>query len=555
MADFEEIISDLLHSTKEKREKALKSLTDNWHADFRPYLWKAIENEKDNILQKGMISVAIINLEDKSLRKMLRFIENGVLSSSAIREIVKAYAEYETEEVREALFKALMRNSPLVNDFLVKLFKGRELELMPSSNVLSLLSQIFDSECTDDQKYMFASAITEHPNTAEIRTYLDQGFRVRFKDNTTVRRAVLDVKRTQSTMASNKFRKWFVWNRIDWEKEEYPILNSLDDYLINSLKFRDNKLRNSVIKILSNSVISNYSFIDEEQWNAYFDVWNGMVENSIDLEYINLSEYKEENLELFFGEKFNVIYEDMRISEVHPHKLRKLAIGLLPRKILLNMVRDDPDSSNRELCYNSLRNSNFYFEKRENGSKLIGSYRHINKILHRSITAMEHEQSKETQKSAYELFEFLISGFIELPEEEVMPLKNIIEASDYLPQMQDKDMGYWASARILLRLFLHNTVTIKEVGKLSSHSSETIIRKFISTLEKPASCDFVIELLKTQDTNIRKQIINEIEEIFANREELSTEKRDHLKKVLDLAVTDSSIKIRSYARLLLNKLK
>ncbi len=555
MADFEEIISDLLHSTKEKREKVLKSLTDSWHADFRPYLWKAIENEKDNILQKRMISVAINKLEDKSLRKMLRFIENGVLSSSAIREIVKAYAEYETEEVRESLFKALMRNSPLINDFLVKLFRGRELELMPSSKVLSLLSHLFDSECTDDQKYMFASAITEHPKTAEIRTYLDQGFRVRFKDNTTVRRAVLDVKRNQATTASNKFRKWFVWNRIDWDRDDFPILNSLDDYLINSLNFRDHKLRNSVIKILSNSAISNYSFIDEDQWNAYFDVWSGMVENSIDLEYINLDEYKEENLELFFGEKYSVIYEDMRISEVHPHKLRKLAISLLPRKILLNMARDDPDSSNRLLCYKSLKNSNFYFEKRENGSKLIGSYSQVNKILHRSITAMEHEQSKETQTSAYELFEFLISGFIELPEEEISPLKNIIEESDYLTQMQDKERGYWASARILLRLFLHNKVTIKEIGKLSSHSSETIIRKFISDLHEPESCDFVIELLKTQDTSIRKQIIDEIEEIFANREELSIEKSNNLKKVLEIGVSDSSIKIRSYARLLLNKLK
>ncbi|OLS27374.1 MAG: hypothetical protein HeimC2_12110 [Candidatus Heimdallarchaeota archaeon LC_2] len=555
MADVEEIIRDLLHPNKDKREKALAEIAKNWHNDFRPYLWKAIENEQDKLLQKSFIIFTINQLGDKSLRKMLRFVENGVLFPSSIREIVKAYAESETDEIREALFKALMRNSPSINEFVAKLFRGRELELMPSSKVLSLLSQIFDSECTYEQKYMFAKAITEHPNTLEPRSYLDQSFRNIFKDNFIIRQAVLDVKGDLERSTSTNSDKWFIWNRIDWEKEEFPILNSLDDYLLNSLKFRDKKLRKSVIKILSNFVIPNYSFIEENQWDAYFDIWNGMIENSIDIDYINLEDYSEENLEMFFGEKLNALYEDMRISEIHPHRLRKLAICLLPLKIMLNMARDDPDNSNRLLCYQGLKSSNFYFENRENGVKLVGSPNHINKILNRTIIAMQHEQSEETKESAYELFEFLISRFLEISENEILSLKNLMTESDYLSKMKNEEDGYWPPARILLRLFINNTVNMDEIGRLNFHSAGTIIRKFISTLEQKESCDFIIELLKTQETNIRKQIIDELHEIFANREVLSSEKREHLEKILDIALTDSSIKIRSYARLLLNKLK
>ncbi|MHA2277915.1 MAG: hypothetical protein ACXAC2_19205, partial [Candidatus Kariarchaeaceae archaeon] len=246
-----------------------------------------------------------------------------------------------------------------------------------------------------------AKAIATHPNYKDPKPFLDEGFRLKFKENTIVRRAVLDGKIEQLLDENRKSKAWFAWNRYDWAKEEFPLLDSLDNYLIDSLTFRDTDLRSSVISILGRSSLSSYDFIDSHQWQAFFDIWNGLYQNSLELDFIKLSDYKEKSLEEFFGDKFLSLYEDMRLSEIHPHQFRKLTMALLPRSLLFSMARDDPMEDNRTMCYEYLTTYDFFFDKREGKTKLIGSIDFVYQVLKRCITAMQHETSEETQLKSY----------------------------------------------------------------------------------------------------------------------------------------------------------
>ena len=89
---------------------------------------------------------------------------------------------------------------------------------------------------------------------------------------------------------------------------------------------------------------------------------------------------------------------------------------------------------------------------------------------------------------------------------------------------------------------------------LPATSSKLLIEKTVSTLNKKESKDFVVKLLETQSIDIRMQIISEIEELFANREQFNQDKKKHLVEILSSAKSDSEIKVRSYARLMLKKL-
>ncbi|MHA2277916.1 MAG: hypothetical protein ACXAC2_19210 [Candidatus Kariarchaeaceae archaeon] len=101
---------------------------------------------------------------------------------------------------------------------------------------------------------------------------------------------------------------------------------------------------------------------------------------------------------------------------------------------------------------------------------------------------------------------------------------------------------------------MQKALTLDDVSDLPVSSSILLIRKFISMVEKIESRDFIIKLLETQKLNVRIQIISEIEELFANREMLSDQKKAHLIEILSVAKSDDAIKVRSYARLLLKKL-
>lgn len=553
MADVEELIRDLLHPTKETREKAISKLIKNWNLELRPYLWKAIVNEREKPLQKRMVSIAITKLEDKSLRKMIRFIENDELYSSSINEIIRAYAEHETDEVRESLMKAILRNSHQINDFVIKLLKGRELEFMRPSRVLSLLEEIYSSDCQDEQKYQFSRAIALHPYYIEAKPYLEEGFRHKFKDIVLVRRGVLDVKFEQER--DEKKKNWFIWNRTDWSKEDLPIFNTLDTYLIDSLNYRDTKLRNTVLSILGSSILSGFNFINSNQWQAIFDIWYGIYQNKLESDFIKAESYTEESLEEFFGEKLSPLYQDLRQFEIHPHQIRKLTLMLFPRSLLYIMARDDPDSKNRGVCFKSLKQYSFFFTKIEDSVRLVGSIDFVIQVLKRCLVAMQHEVDEETKQVAYELYEFIIHHTFSLYEEDLENLKTKLESLNLLSETDSQEEGYTASARILLKLYLDLPFDEENVTNMPINSTSTIVRKFVSTIEKQDSVNFLRKLLETQKTEIRMVIINEIEELFANRITISEEMKTNLEIILQLGKSDSSIKIRSYARLLLNKLQ
>lgn len=168
---------------------------------------------------------------------------------------------------------------------------------------------------------------------------------------------------------------------------------------------------------------------------------------------------------------------------------------------------------------------------------------------------MEHEQTNESKLEAYELYEFLLNNILQIQNDDLQNLKNKFEELNFLSSIQIQDKGYTPSARILMKLLLNQPINGDDVASMTLISTLTIIRKFVSTVEAQESHDFLIKLLETQKVDIRMQIITEIEEIFANRITLDGDKKSNIRSLLMAAKSDSFIKIRSYARLLLNKLK
>ena len=548
----EEIIRDLLHPTKEKRIAAIEELREEWNIEYRPYLWRAIELEKEKSVQRMLVDLAINKLEDKSLRKMIRFIENGELTQASLKLVLSAYPEFETAEVREALIKAIQRQKKNIQSFVIQLLQHPNLTALGGSKLSFLLEELFGPETPVEMKFEFASAYLHRYNLKRLPVgYELQSFIRDYKDDPVVRKAIIRYI-IEKPRQNVKKPVSYIWQEFDYSKSSLNKLGEYENYLFDSFLYRDNELRNEAIKALGKSTLPKIPEIYPTLAEPLFEIWELLISFNLERKFVALDGFDESSLEDFFSGDAETIYQLIRVSEIPIQTIVNFILGYLPRSILLTMTRDDPDQENRKLCYTELKREAFW--KMDDG--YLGPLLIWKRIFDRIITASQFESSRDVKETAYELFEFLIVLVMEMDDEHQKSIVDLLEKQNLVEKLTaEQDVTIIASIKLMLNLLLKQEDIEFEGERIHHDAAINITKRILYNLNNPQYFSIISGFLSVQGPTTRKQIIEEIDIFIHDNINQLSNFAIQIQTILDTATRDDEVSIRTRAKLMQKKLK
>jgi hypothetical protein len=538
--EIDEVIRDLLHPILENRKRGFSYVKKSWHMDLRPYLWKAIEEEANKQFQAEMVEFIINKLQEKSLRKMIRFVENNKLNPPSRKRLIEGYTNFETPEIREALVKSLKREKSQTKVFIKEMLSSRQLSNMPDSVVIDLIEQLLHPTIDTTNRAVFARQLVKRKRFHE-KTYQGETFQEKFGQDPVVMRVILQETDEQS----------FLWRRWKWEQNERPMKNKMDQYLLDAVTNSDPLVREVVLAILSNQFPAESSF-EPGQQEIIFDLWQKLIELNRDEEFLTLDGYTEDQLEEFFGSEQRHYLHELFMFEVHPDTLIKVILGYLPRKKLLQLAVEDPNEENRKLCYEGLTNSNFWFTKRTTGGyQPIGPYEVWTNTIIQCVTAFRFESNEQLWKACSALLQLLLQNIekFNLRDQVQKLLQNTLTIEE-LASIKNNPIAIPMINQ--LQTFITDTPLQFEITEdLSIETKTILVKQYINSLENESSQRSLENMLDIGSKEIRSMIVEELARFIETLDYQIV--RQNIITLLTKAENDLDIRIRSMARLLKSK--
>ncbi|MHA2249837.1 MAG: hypothetical protein ACXAD7_05715 [Candidatus Kariarchaeaceae archaeon] len=546
MPELEEVIRDLLHPTLGIRKKAFSEVKQNWQMDMRPYIWLAIENENTDF-QAEIVEFVINEIKDKSLRKMIRFVEKGQLRKKSMTHVIRGFTMYENLEVREALIKSIKREHSKTYEFVMLLLKSKNLEDLPDTSLDSLFSVLFGSTIPEDLKLKFVKAIVKRKNRHfTSRPYFLGSIIDNFGEDTTVRRGILEETSLDQ----------YLWHRWDWKEEEPAKFGKLDTFLLHSINSPDQKVRERVIQILAGQVII-IPFEKMEHRDVLFDVWDKLTQWKKEADFLSLKSYELDRLSNFFSGELENYLNELLMFEIHPFDLVKHITAYFPRKKLIQLSREDPMEENRLLCFQSLTQRNFWVQQISDGNNIfIGPYGLWAETISRCLIALKFETNEEIWISCINLLNLLTDLTIELENTTRQKLINLFKSSGIFEKLNNLgEISFFKPIVSKMKtVFEGSPLIIGEDESLSTKTAIFLVKQYLESIHEENSLESLLNILKSPKIEIRKVLIDEISNFIKN-ELTTTEKiQTNIRFILENACNDDNIRIRTYATLLLKKI-
>lgn len=561
MSEIESIIRDLLHPTIEIRKKALSEIEKYWSIekgkDLRPYLWKAIEEEKNKTFQAEIVDLAIRKLKDKSLRKMIRLIENDFLMKPARNLVISAYTIYETSEIRKTLIQSLKRDKSKTYIFVEELLRSKDLENMENVKVIELLNELLlDETILDHLRIRFSEIMTKKkssPLSLHQKPYYGDFFIRQYNKNPIIRLGILNAID----------EKEFIWSSWDWKSKIRPKLSEKDIVLLDSIHSQDSKIRKKAIELLGHQFPAFHLRENSTYLDVIYDLMNEMRHENFDLKYIGLKDnslvsYSQDELKEFFGSNKNHLFNEMMSFEIHPNILFKFILSNLPRHFLLILSRDDPILENRKKCYEVLTRYEFWLSNISSDDiRFNGPYSSWINTIDRAIIAITFEDDYNTKIVLSKLIHKLIDYFIMLNSKEQELLYEKILSSNLqnnITKLSENNLSLPLFARLdsLLNGEMNIIYLPDDLKEIPEETSYILINKLTQNLENDTNVDSLKKIVYIGNDNLKFYLLDKLTSIIkTNQKNIIL---DNITILLQLLSEDNNIRIRSLSKLQLLKI-
>ncbi|MDH5401934.1 MAG: hypothetical protein OEY49_05530 [Candidatus Heimdallarchaeota archaeon] len=550
----EEILRDLLHPSLDIRKKGFIEMKKHWNLDMRPYLWRAIETEKDKNYQAELVRYAISILEDKSMRKMIRYLEINLLANKSINEIMIAYPNLENEEIQIALLKSLQRDKSKTYQFMAKFIISNAIVEMGIERIINLLHKIFALNMIEvEKRYIFESLIGLHRYT-RFQKQLVYRVMLEFGNESLIRLIILKYLKQDS----------LIWSFTDWKNNKLLSLSEVDFFLLESLKYRNENIRIQALQIMGSIYYRHFYYPDSpENLDLLDEICDTLLRYNKDEEFINLQNYSVSTLKELFttpdveesNDLLRVQLDKLLTFEIRPVEIKKLLMYHLPRKYLLYLVREDPSPKIRLHSYQLLSSSKYWIYRTNEGALIHGPISIWTDMIKRCVTALQYEDDVAIWEAVVYLFNKLLDFSLELSEEKLEVIKQILDKLRILDILKDmSDQNYVLPLIYRLSDFKSDhKLELQIDDNITESSILYLLSKKLRFVENEEDREIIKRLLKLSNVDYRKLVLIEIERFFT-RVKLSNAILEILKEIIENAILDNDVRIRTFARLLLNKI-
>lgn len=543
----EQVIRDFLQSTEFLKRKAFEWIKNNWKIEFRDYIWIAIEKEKQTQIQSDITGFIVHRLKDASLRKMIRYAESGILLKPSLLNLVEGYANYETPEVREALFKSFKRANTKIFTFIIHFFSSQKSEQMDHMKRNNFLLEILDQE------------IDENIKTKIMRTYFsvltkkyDENYsRVQFWFSQVTNPIILYSLLLEISPSSMS------WRRDIWASSERINLTELDSIVQAATFSSVPKIRNAAILLFSDQIPRPYPKLTKFENQKFYDFIERLIISKNDQSFIELDDYSEENLKQYFldlaqylpeGSDYQISYEEMRTFEIHPLDLRRHIMMGIPRKLLLDLAKNDPNVDNRSDAIIGLNNQDMWLVDQNNQLNLIGPLSFLTDAFVLCIRNSSSEIYKPIIQSSQQFLNELLRFYRFVNEEEKENLKKQLSARREVIAILDKDANKFTLEIYLFLTDILNVDLKLEIIELRNTELASFIihDKLIGYLVDSQDGEFLVQVIESRRTKLKKILLNHIKDFMESNKDLSkNDLQTKLKAQLVPLMRDSEIRIRT----------
>ncbi|MHA2503846.1 MAG: hypothetical protein ACXAE3_13385 [Candidatus Kariarchaeaceae archaeon] len=363
----EEVIQNLLHMDPAKRRKGFNHIKTYWMAEYREYIYTAIETEKQSTLQLEMIEFILDMLKENSLRKMIRFEEKGVLHTKSRQQLILSYVRYETPLVREALVKSLRRPETKIPEFIVSLINssafltdwGRN-----PSQLYEFLEDCLDPSIENSQRFpiihAFFSRYISHSNfRSVVGTRIFSFLRSRPILHIYILQEFFDPQTKSNKVKANLSWKNWTWSTGSTSLRHTPFrstLSEFDEFLLLSLQGEPEVIATAIpiLGQMAPSYPPTHNKAYEEKMRL---LWDRILTRNLLSDLLEFDEITYEDFEPL-SNRLDLPIAELD-QELNLHELLDRIYAYLPREKLIGILNEE-DSILRSHVYTHLQNIRFF---------------------------------------------------------------------------------------------------------------------------------------------------------------------------------------------------
>ncbi len=502
--DIKKIWDSLQSNNLEVKNKWIKSL--------RPILWEAIENEKNEQMQNDLVKFSINSLKEKSLRKLIRFAEKNQLNNSSLKIFAMGFIKYSDDETNIALIKSIKRddssNIILFIKILLRTFNiYSKSHINNFSKIKNLINLLFETDTSYNEKLEFAKTITKRKDS--IFVYMVQNY----GNLLSVRKGVLialnelnkDCLHLQNlSNATNNYKcDGFLFFGNNWPEIK-------DKYIIQSLKFRDNDIRNLAIQLLFPKKCNKYNFIlNNDSLDLCEKIFNKQLAEPLIFDKNARSSINE--IELV--NKINSLDFELLIN---------ILKHLLPRYFLIKLMRDDPNLDNRLLSYKKLNHINYWLCINETehdphkSALFLATFEELKYIISQIKQTLLFEENKSIKLQANGLLFNILNLINNSDNYSEISLQSIYDNIDI---NSNQSNPYINSFNIIISSFINSKFTEFELITpyiFDDKTIKTIIHKILINLNNKKNYFSFESILDSNNESFILMLLEQLNNIIDN---------------------------------------
>lgn len=535
---------------KEVFSKLIDLNNDVWKG-LRTNLWKVIEYEVDEIFQNEMIRYSLSELKSKSIKKLIRFIENGTLKKKSIRTTSLSYFKHFSEDNNIALSKSIKRNPKSQYYFIKLLLTNGLLIKMEDVKITKFLSHLFTSDLNDNEKYNFTCIFLQQKT---IPVQIITNFIAQFGKNQYIQLGILE-----SISLS-----FYFWGNQNYHLK-HQIINYYDEFLISCLASPHDNIRSESIKILSR--FNNPGIRFDTNHDVLFDFWDYLERINIDYSFVSFDSFEIDYLKAQFNcdgeieessKQLCGKLEELLTFGVNPHDVAIYIFTYYPRKLLLKLTKNDPIVENRKLAYGGLLNDIYWLHHVEKQFKMVGPIRNWIDLITQILTSQMYEIDKSFLINSSNYLKKFLELIKKLNKDEqeliIIKMKESNKILSLLNSLVKPEINpiYIIELSELLTGEVNYTVLYENIEHYDISVIIQIINDIIEDFDKFGV--IAIELIKLNNHNFN---LNFIEIIWNNLDIIISDPKrelDTLLSIMNILTKDNDTYIRSKSHFIKKKM-
>jgi len=587
-----DLLKKLLHTGLKTRKEGFYQLQMmEWKSEYRQYLWKAIEQERDRSHQLKLVGFALDILKDKSLRKMIRFVEQDQLQKKAYNHLVKRYPLYETDLVRQALLKSLHREGSHTYKFVCDLLRlyfipmiGHHRYEELTENLQTLIMDVLAEDIDNRQRQEYVVIImNRYFKETAFRNELSPYIWDFLKSDDFLYQIVLngffnpDPSLDLKIAVLPKTHQALLWHNWKWQIPGQDIrfndyihdLGQEEWFVIDACRSENPKIRAEAIEVIGTATISTQPKIGLSATylrEKLYPVWDLVSSYQLQYIFLNLEEISEDSLLTHFpaeinlddqnvliekiGSKSITILQLLQTYNVNPHDLISHIVAYLPRHLLAENAEYDNSTPLRVAAFQNLLDPRFTIHPDGAVDPLIGPPRYwIDRFTCGITNMLTKNDSKIYESVTSEIFTLI--NRLQLNNHSILH-DPIIEEIEQMESKIDelKDLEHALPAYYKLKSLISDiNPKISSGLQLTAKQQKLLLQDMIGDYKQPSAQDSIRNIILDGKSSVLEYALEKVTTTLESedlRENINLQL--HLLEILNNLIDSKDIRVRTKSK-------